>query len=98
MRRLFWLFMGLVIGGAGILTAINFHVVKADTGFDLVPKQSLGLSDAYVDIRKFGPTDWISHKQLAADIVAAKQQHLIGDAAKETLGEELKMWIETVKR
>jgi hypothetical protein len=98
MRRLFWLFMGLVVGGAGILTAVNFHIVKADSGFELVPKQTLGLNDAYVDIRKFSATDWAEHKQLAADMVAAEKQHLIGDAAKASLGEELKTWLETVRR
>ncbi len=98
MRRLFWLFVGVVVGGAGILTAVNFHIVKADGGLELVPKQTLGLSDTYVDIRKFSAADWVTHKQLAADMVAAKQHHLIGDSAKESLGEELKLWLETVRR
>lgn len=98
MRRLFWLFMGLVIGGAGILTAVNFHVVKTDKGLELVPKQTLGLSEAYVDIRKFSASDWADHKQLAADMVAAEKHHLIGEAAKESIGEEIKTWLETVRR
>jgi hypothetical protein len=98
MRRLFWMFMGLVIGGAGILTAVNFHIVKAESGWELVPKQTLGLSETYVDIRKFSASDWVEHKQLAADMVAAEKHHLIGDAAKQSLGEEFKTWLETVRR
>lgn len=98
MRRLFWLFLGLVIGGAGILTAVNFHIVKTDKGLELVPKQTLGLSNTYVDIRKFSASDWVENKQLAADMVAADKHHLIGDAAKASIGEELKTWLDTVRR
>jgi transposase len=42
---------------AAILTAFNFHIVKTDKGFEMVPKESLGLSDSYVDIRNFTVAD-----------------------------------------
>jgi hypothetical protein len=98
MRRLFWLFFGILIGGAAILTALNFHIVKTNKGFELVPKTSLGLSDAYVDIRNFNVTDWANHKQLAADMVAAEKDHLLGDAAHESIGDEIKLWLDKVRR
>lgn len=98
MRRLFWLFIGVVIGGAAILTAFNFHILKTDKGFEMVPKESLGLSDSYVDIRKFSAADWANHKQLAADMVAAEKAHLIGDAAQQSIGDELKVWLDKVRR
>lgn len=98
MRRLFWLFVGVVVGGAAILTAFNFHVVKTDKGLELVPKESLGLSDSYVDIRSFSATDWANHKQLAADIVAAEKAHILGDAAHQSIGDEIKLWVDKVRR
>jgi hypothetical protein len=98
MRRLFYLFVGILIGGAAILTAFNFHIVKTDKGLELVPKASLGLGETYVDIRSFSAADWANHKQLAADIVAAEKAHILGDSAHQSIGDEIKLWIDKVRR
>jgi hypothetical protein len=51
-----------------------------------------------VDIRKFTASDWANHKQLAADIVAAEKAHILGDAAQQSIGDEIKLWIDKVRR
>ena len=85
MGRLFWLLVGFAIGGGAIYGAFNYHVVKADSGFELVPKHSASLSDTYVDIRNFSVSDWAAHPALSADIVAAEKSHLLGGGSSNSL-------------
>jgi hypothetical protein len=68
----------MALGGAGIWGAFNFHVVKTDSGLQLVPKHTVSLSDTYVDIRQFGLAEWAAHPALSADMVAAEKSKIAG--------------------
>jgi hypothetical protein len=77
--------------GAGLLyTAMNFHVMHAGDGFHLVAKQSPRMSEIFIDVREFSMADWASHPQLAADLVQANKQYLVGDSAAAALQENVK--------
>ena len=98
MGRLSWLLVGLVIGGGAVYGAFNYHVLKTNEGFQLVPKQTANLVDTYVDIRAFTVADWTLHRQLAADIMAVEKGHLLGGAAGNTLESGLQGVLEGVRR
>jgi hypothetical protein len=91
MGRIFFMFLGVIVGATAIVMAFNYHLLETNTGLQLCPKRSASLSETYVDIRKFTATDWASHPTLSADIVAAEKQHLMGEsptaAVKESVHE-----------
>jgi hypothetical protein len=98
MGRFFWLLVGFAIGGGAIYGAFNFHVVKTDSGFEFVPKHAASLSDTYVDIRKFGVSDWAAHPALSADIVAAEKSQLMGQSAANPIEGEVRNLLNEIHR
>ena len=89
MSRIFIFLMGVVVGAFAHNGALNYHVVRADDGYHLIPKISSGMVETYVDIREFGLTDWNQHKTLAAAIVRADKSGLLEDAATGSLQRSL---------
>jgi hypothetical protein len=85
MGRISTLFFGFALGCGAIYCAFNYHVVKSDSGFQFVPKKSASLSETYVDIRKFGVSDWAAHPGLSTDIIASEQKQLMGGSATNTV-------------
>ncbi len=83
MGRLFWLFAGAAIGAGLMYGAFNYHVLKTDKGFELVPKRSPSLADCYVDVSNFTLADWGAHPDLSADCMAAEKSHLLNDAGRQ---------------
>jgi hypothetical protein len=81
--------LGMVAGALILYAAMNFHVVRASDGFHFVNKQPPRMSEAYVDVRRFGVTDWASHPQLASALVLANKQQLLGDSAGGAIQEGL---------
>ena len=86
--RLSTFLMGMVSGAVVVYGAQNYHLVRANSGFHLVPKNEATFAEAYVDTRTFTPEDWQQHPRLAADIVQAGKQHLLADAAIEHVVQE----------
>jgi hypothetical protein len=82
MPRIMTFLLGVAVGAMLCFGATNYHVVRAQDGFHVVPKSRARLAEAYVDVRAFGVGDWTNHSELAADLTAAnKQQVLTGSAA-----------------
>jgi len=73
--------LGVVLGGAAVFGALKYHVVHADDGVHFVPKIYANFNEIYVDIRKFGVSDWVEHKALATALIKAEKSHLLGDSA-----------------
>ena len=90
MRRLSSFLLGMATGAALLYVAMNYHVLRAGDGFHLVAKQSPRLSDTFVDIRDFSVADWASHPQLAAALVQAKKEYLLGNSAATAIQENVK--------
>ncbi len=83
MRRMYGFIFGIGLGALACLGAMNYHVVRAQDGFHLVPKQQAGLGQAYVDTRQFNATDWTEHPELVASLRAdnENEQGLVNEAS-----------------
>lgn len=96
MSRLPSFLVGMAIGAMLLYGAMQYHLVRARDGFHLVAKDPPRLSEAYVDVRGFGLSDWSSHAQLSAELVRADKQYLMKDSAlgalQESAGEALPSW------
>lgn len=76
---------GMLVGGGLIFGSQNYHVLRTDDGVTVVPKLTASFSDIYVDVRKFGVSDWAQHKALAAAIVKAKKDDIFKDSTTESV-------------
>jgi len=57
--------------------ATNFHMVRTDDDFIIVKKESLGLSDTYVDARGWTFIEWGNHPDLVRVLEAEKPGEVI---------------------
>jgi hypothetical protein len=77
MRKLLLFVMGMIVG-AGLMTfAFKYHVMYGKDGLVVLAKQQPGLSDLYVDVRNWRPTDWQAHPELVHSLMAQKRTDLI---------------------
>ncbi|MBI2824270.1 MAG: hypothetical protein HYX69_06250 [Planctomycetia bacterium] len=97
MRRIGSFLLGIVVGGVLVFFAQRYHVVRTDQGVEFVPKLQSGLSDTYVDIRKFQATDWANHKALAAAIVQAQKDHILSDSASDQVRQGVGRLVDELK-
>jgi hypothetical protein len=85
MPRIFSFLLGVAAGVMLCFGATNYHVVRGQDGFHVVPKQRARLAEAYIDVRKFGVSDWASHAELSAALVAANQQSVMNGATANSV-------------
>jgi hypothetical protein len=85
MRRWGTFACGVVVGGALIYSALNYHIIHAKDGLHLVPKVNAQLAGFYVDIRGFAPRDWADHPEIFAALSAAHRDDLIQSAAGDAV-------------
>jgi len=85
MRKLLLFFVGMFLG-AGLMTfAFKYHVMYSKDGMVLIPKQQAGLSDLYVDVRNWKPSDWQAHPAFVQSLVAHGRSDLIAAPANDLL-------------
>ena len=96
MGRIGTFVIGAVVGAVLIFGAQRYHLLRADDGFYVVPKLSATFEQAYVDVREFGVTDWVEHRELAAAIVKAKKDHLFQDSAADSFRDGLKNALDSI--
>ena len=77
--------MGFIVGGATVLGALRYHVVRAADGVHFVPKMSATLSETYVDIRQYTPQEWSNHQAVAAALIRDGKGNLVQGAAVDSL-------------
>lgn len=82
MGRISTFLFGLVVGAVLVFGAQRYHVVRSAEGLHLIPKTKATLAEAYVDIRDFRLADWTNHPELAAAVLKARKEHLLGDSAR----------------
>lgn len=85
MRRWSTFLGGVIVGGALIYSALNYHIIHAKDGLHLVPKVDAQLASTYVDIRDFGPRDWLDHPEIFAALNSAHRDDLIQSAAGDAV-------------
>ena len=89
MSRIFIFLVGVAVGALGHFAALNYHVVRAEDGFHVIPKVAAGMGESYVDIRGFGVTDWNEHRPLLEAIVKSDKPGLLRDTAGVSLQNEI---------
>ena len=85
MKRLSGLIAGLLLGGAFVYGALNYHLVQTDDGYELIPKTAPTFADTWVDVRDFSLRDWYEHRDLAKAVIRADRQDLLGASAADDL-------------
>jgi hypothetical protein len=85
MRKLLLFVMGMFVG-AGLMTfAFKYHVMYSKDGLVLIPKSQAGLSDLYVDVRNWKPSDWQGHPDFVRSLVSHGRSDLIAAPANDLL-------------
>ncbi|QDS98059.1 hypothetical protein [Adhaeretor mobilis] len=85
MKRISTFITGMLVGGALVYMALHYHLVRATDGMHLVPKAESSIASTYVDIRSFGPRDWLDHPNLAAAMMKSGQEELMDSTMDNTL-------------
>ena len=85
MKRLSTFIAGMVAGALLLMGLLNYHLLRADDGFHLIPKVESRLADGYIDVREFRVADWAQHPQLALALQQAGRQDLLHAAAGDAL-------------
>lgn len=86
MNKLKPFLIGTLAGSAILFVALQFHLVRSEEGFRLVPRTpqpSLGL--AYVDIRDWTAEDWTDRSEVARAMVAHGSTDLIASSVSDNL-------------
>jgi len=67
----------MIFGGGLVCFGFNYHLVYANQGLVLIPKEQAGLGDLYADVRNWKPADWQAHPRLVRSLVAHGRSDLI---------------------
>lgn len=71
MGRLTAVIFGVILGGAAVYSAHEYHLVRARGEFLLVKKKAPTWKDVYVDVRHWSMQEWSTHRELAQNMAAA---------------------------
>jgi hypothetical protein len=85
MARLNSFFLGLLAGAALTYFALGYHVLRTKDGFEVIRKTTPTFAQSYVDVRTFDGGAWTERPELAAAVMKAGKEELLGDAALESL-------------
>jgi hypothetical protein len=77
--------MGVVAGAALLYAILNFHLIHARDGVHMVPKVDAQLGGTYVDIREFGPREWLERPEIFMALRRANRDDLIELAADDAV-------------
>jgi hypothetical protein len=98
MRRLWTFASGILFGGMLVFAAMNYHVIRANDGFHVVPKIDAELALTYADIRDFTVTDWAKNSELAAALMSANRRDLVDNAIENSVDNSLDKWLDRNSR
>lgn len=84
MGRLFAILFGVILGGAAVYAAHEYHIVRVRGETLIVRKKVSTWRDIYVDIREWSFKEWNSHRELAQNMAAAGHAKHIVRAPNET--------------
>ncbi|MEX0717706.1 MAG: hypothetical protein WD066_14020 [Planctomycetaceae bacterium] len=85
MYRLATLLLAAAVGGAFMYFALQYHLVRTDDGFFVVPKRDVALTEIYVDVRDWSPLDWERRPALVEALI----RHGRGDLIRTETGRSL---------
>ncbi|MEX0701891.1 MAG: hypothetical protein WD069_07325 [Planctomycetales bacterium] len=85
MYRLIGILFSAALGGGLVYFSLQYHLVRADEGFLVVPKRNAAFSEIYVDVREWSPLEWERHPALVEGLV----RHGRGDIVRTSAGRSL---------
>jgi len=85
MRRLNAALYGILLGGGAVYFAFQFHLVRAEEGFLVIPKNNSAMIDPYVDVREWTVADWKTHPELIQSLVEHGRSDLVLSEASNGL-------------
>lgn len=91
MRKLLAALFCMMLGGGLVYLAFQYHLVRADDEYALVPKVSAGLTDTYADVRSWDAAEWQRHPALVRALVKQGRGDLVvAPAARGLLNDLLR--------
>jgi hypothetical protein len=95
MKSIFKTFvLGVVVAGLAMLAGNYRLIITTDNAF-LARKSTISFSEVIVDTRSWGPTDWMTHPDVAKDLVAHGLGKLVN--GKGPIPSDAKELLDTVK-
>jgi hypothetical protein len=94
MRRWSTFLAGVAAGALLLYAVLHFHVINTRDGLHLVPKTEARLAGTYVDIREFGPRQWLEHPDVLLALQKADRSDLMGIAAEDAVNNGLRRLLE----
>ncbi len=100
-RRLHWFMAGMLCGAALSSTVVYqtlcYHFLHTRDGFVRLPKARPTFSEAYLDIRNYGPDDWGRHNGLVAAILRADRFDLLQSPEPDSQKARLNALMQSLK-
>ena len=88
--RSVWIFLGGLTSGFLLMgLSYEYHFVRSDDGFLIVPKTQSSLRNIYVDIRDWSLEDWGDHADVARALIQDGRSELITIGATQNALEQL---------
>ncbi len=81
MRRLFALASGVLLGAVLMWVALQYHVLRTNGGLVMTPKRTATLRESYLDVRRFGVSDWAAHSDVVWSLTQNGKTDVLGDAS-----------------
>jgi hypothetical protein len=89
MKSMFRLIVLVVLLAGWSIAALALHVVRTPTKIVIVPKQSLGYHDTYVDTRNWSLDDVSNHPMVVNDLIAHDKADVLQNVAPTDSGDAL---------
>ncbi|MDZ4781942.1 MAG: hypothetical protein SGJ19_16970 [Planctomycetia bacterium] len=94
MKRFGGFFLGVLTGAALMFGSLKYHFLYTKDGLKAVPKQTATFSETLLDVREFGPSDWVDHPAVMAAVVKADESELLEAATVDSLRNSVDRWVE----
>ena len=94
MRKLKTFVLGIVVAGLAVLAGNYRFIITSDNAF-FARKSSMSFSELIVDTRSWGPADWVTHPDVAKDLIAHGLGKLVN--GKGPVPSDAKELIDSVK-
>jgi hypothetical protein len=89
MKAMFRLIVLILLIAGWSLAALSLHVVRTASKVVIIPKESLGFHDSYVDTRNWSMDDVANHPIVVNDLIAHNKADVLQNVAPADKPDEL---------
>jgi hypothetical protein len=98
-KKIWRAIVAVLLVGGWALAALSLHVVRTPERLVVIPKNTLGVSDTYVDTRAWTLNDAAAHSEFVKRLVVAGKAHALEHLSDLKKGEDLDVQLmDVVKR